>query len=72
MRKETKYGGGKSFVEFGIYEVYYTNGEPTGWTQDRMEPHGETLDELKEDLKWFQAALTKPVLDFDHEPKEDN
>ena len=32
---------------------------------DAMEPHGEKLDELLEDMKHFQSALAKPVLDYD-------
>ena len=46
---------------YGIYEVY-TN--PKGWTEDRVEPHGETLEELKADYKMMGEAFKLPVLDY--------
>lgn len=58
----------KQYVESGItqysiHEVYYDeDGEIKGWTADPVEPHGETLVELKEDLTCFIKALEKPVL----------
>lgn len=49
---------------YGIHEVYYSDGKPSMCTVDAMDPHGETIDELKCDLKYFLTALTKPVLDY--------
>jgi len=63
IRKELEYDC-ETFVTFGIYEVYYTEGKPTACTVEMMKPHGETLDELKQDLERFQKALEHPVLDF--------
>ena len=56
---------GEKHVTFGIHEVYYRNGEPSMTTVDPMKPQGETLDELKEDVQHFLAALDKPVLNFE-------
>lgn len=56
---------GEKWVQFGIHEVYYSDGKPSMCSVDPMEPHGETLDELLEDMKHFQSALDKPVLDYD-------
>jgi len=51
---------------FAIHEVYYDeNGKPTMCTKEPVEPFGESLDELKEDMQWFLAALDKPVLNFE-------
>tara|TARA_R110002096_G_scaffold359594_1_gene552501 strand:- start:1449 stop:1727 length:279 start_codon:yes stop_codon:yes gene_type:complete len=72
IRKETDHSSGK-YVTFGIYEVYYTEGKPTACTMEMMSPHGETLDELKQDIEWYQLALSKPVLDFDKDfPQEES
>ncbi|WDP89309.1 MAG: hypothetical protein HUN04_06035 [Desulfobacter sp.] len=47
----------------GIHEVYYNEeGAIDSWTQGPMDPHGETLAELKADLEHFAEALEKPVL----------
>lgn len=46
---------------FRIYEVYT---EPAGlsWTEEAMEPMGETLDDLRSDLEARLKALDEPVL----------
>ncbi len=55
----------------GIHEAYCDDeGRVSAITDDRMEPHGETLDELRQDLAWMAAALDKPVLDFDKIPED--
>jgi len=56
---------GQKYVRFGIHEVYYTDGKPSMCTVDSMDPHGETFEELKQDLKYHQLALTKPVLNYE-------
>lgn len=51
---------------FGIYEVYYDeDGEISTWTVAAVEPRGETVAELKEDLMHMQQALDAPVLKWD-------
>lgn len=48
-----------------IYEVYYDDdGNPGAFTEDPVSPFGESLEELKEDLKHFSDALSLPVLDY--------
>ena len=65
--------------DFAIYEVYYNdNGKPFAFTDEPCRPWGESLDELKTDMKYFQEALSAPVLDSQdlekqckkNEPKE--
>lgn len=64
VRKTYKIGD--EFVHrYGIHEVYYRDGKPAMCTVDAMDPHGETIEGLKQDLERFQKALEKPVLDFD-------
>lgn len=46
-----------------IYEVYYTNdGRKDAFSLEPMYPYGDTLDELRSDLEYMQAALDKPIL----------
>lgn len=48
---------------FYIHEVYYNdNGDITAISEDPMHPHGETLEELKNDMEYFLQALSRPVL----------
>ena len=55
---------------YGIYEVYYDkNGKPNAWSQDPMEPYGESLEELKDDLKRMMTAFEKPLFDYEKEKK---
>lgn len=47
---------------FRIHEVY-TDADPgLTWTEEAMEPMGETLDELRSDLEAMLRALDEPVL----------
>jgi hypothetical protein len=49
---------------FAIYEVYYgDDGRPKARTENPAHPAGETLEELAEDLTYYQAALQQPVLE---------
>ncbi len=64
LRKERENAGVK-WVTFCVHEVYYTDSKPTMCSEDEMAPHGETLDELKEDMERFQQAFTKPVLNYE-------
>jgi hypothetical protein len=55
---------------YGIHEVYYDeDGKTEGWTMDPVNPQGETLDELKEELVSMVEATLEPVLDYDGEPE---
>lgn len=48
---------------FRIHEVYYNDaGEITAISEDPIVPEGETLEELKDDLEYYFAALKNPVL----------
>jgi hypothetical protein len=52
--------GTTRYYSFGIYEVYT---KPKGWTEDPIEPHGETLDELRRDYEAMSGAFKLPALD---------
>ena len=48
---------------YEIYEVYYSKkGKIKGWTENSVSPYGETKQELKKELKYFQNALKYPIL----------
>ena len=51
----------------GIHEAYYHDheSEPFTITEERMDPHGETLEELRSDLANMLKALDAPVLEYD-------
>jgi len=56
---------------YEIREVYYHKGEPKATTQGTAGCWGESLEELKQDLKLIEEALNKPVLKeeiFDTDP----
>jgi len=51
---------------FAIHEVYYNDkGDITAISEDPMHPQGETLKELKNDMKYFLQAFNRPVLKKD-------
>ena len=51
---------------YGIYEWYKgITGKGNGWTEDTMEPHGDTLEELKSDYEYMAEAFKYPVLDHE-------
>ncbi|MEZ4708191.1 MAG: hypothetical protein R3A44_13350 [Caldilineaceae bacterium] len=49
--------------DYVIREVFYNEDDKIlGCTEDAVEPFGQTLEELAEQIAWFQAALKMPVL----------
>ncbi len=64
IRKEREHNEHK-WIVFGIHEVYYSDGKPVMVSENPQDPHGETLEELKQDLEWYQLALTKPTLNYE-------
>lgn len=60
--------------DYIIREVFYDEqGGILGCTADAVEPIGRSLDDLAEDIRSFQAALTLPILtlaDMPPTPKE--
>jgi len=54
--------------EYAIFEVYYDKrGKPEMMSFDPIAPHGETVDELKDDLDRMIEAFGRPVFE---PPKE--
>lgn len=48
---------------YHIHEVYYSDdGIIESWSESAVEPMGETVDELREDIRFFIKAFQKPVL----------
>ena len=61
MRRKIK---GEYF--YGIHEVHFDTPEKIeGWTEEEMAPCGDSLNELKDAVKFFRKALDEPVLDYE-------
>ncbi|TAL43904.1 MAG: hypothetical protein EPN89_14955 [Methylovulum sp.] len=51
-------------VSFQIHEVYYDeSGAIKGWTEKPVQPSGESIGELREDIGYFLTAFRKDVLE---------
>ena len=50
-------------IHFAIYEVYHNGEKELSWTVDHKAPVGNTLKELKADLKEMLKALDRPILE---------
>lgn len=51
---------------YTIYEVYYDEQDNIQFvTENPVNPHGETIIGLKNDLKYMRKALNLPILDMD-------
>lgn len=50
------------FLWFAVYEVY-SNGGKLSWTVDHKAPIGDSVDELRADLKMMLKACDRPVLE---------
>jgi len=50
--------------EFGFIEVYSDdNGKIDSWSLDFMNPQGDTIRDLEDDLERMARALNKPTLE---------
>jgi hypothetical protein len=58
-------------VIYAIHEAYYDDNKKV-WaiTEEGVDAHGETMEELKQSLEWMQKALEAPILDYDKIPEE--
>lgn len=56
---------GPPYVYYEIHEVYYDEQGMMGMTQEPINPHGESLEDLKWVLEKMLASLEKPVIDYD-------
>lgn len=51
---------------YGIHEAYYDDeGRIISISVEPMDPHGDTPEELAEDMKYMALALEKPILDYE-------
>ena len=61
------------FEKDGIYtirETIYRENKIVAWTEDAIEPLGESLEELKEHYKQMAEAFEQPVLEDKDETAE--
>lgn len=49
---------------YAIHEAYYDGDKPTSITEESVNPHGETLEELKLDVVYYLKALELPLLEY--------
>lgn len=66
IMKRTHQIGEVSEVEYGMYEVYYTEDDvPDGWSTEPINMTSEDLVGFKTLMEKYQMALDKPVLDYE-------
>jgi hypothetical protein len=46
------------------YLYYADNGSIEHWTEDPVQPFGETTEELREDIRFFLQAFRRPILEW--------
>ena len=64
IRRVRNPNGNEEETFHALHEVYYDEQDRIkGWTKDAMAPIGETVEELRAELRMFTAALDKPVLE---------
>ena len=63
LTKEYK-GCNEIEVQYGVHEVFYTNGVPDMCTMNPVEVVGDNIKDLKQTLRWMRKALRQPVLDY--------
>lgn len=52
-------------ISYQIHEVYYAdNGSIEHWTEDPVQPFGETAEELREEIRFFLQAFRRPILEW--------
>ncbi|MDY6938808.1 MAG: hypothetical protein SWY16_14180 [Cyanobacteriota bacterium] len=57
--------------DYIIREVFYSEtGSILGCTENAVEPWGESLEELTQNIEWFQEALALPVLTLADLPEQ--
>jgi len=52
---------------YAIHQVHYDSTHLTvkGWSKETCHPQGETIEELKRDIKMMEIACEKEVLKYD-------
>ena len=52
-------------ISYQVHEVYYAdNGSIEHWTEDPVQPFGETAEELREEIRFFLQAFRRPILEL--------
>ena len=55
----------EQYDSYQLYEVYYDDdGKIEGMTENALQPYGESVEELQNDLEYMMEALKQPVLDM--------
>lgn len=66
LRRVSKVGNDYEDISHAIHEVFYDkHGQPDSATAYPVYPHGETVDDMLDDIDRYMEALKKPVLDYD-------
>jgi len=61
----------KGHVSYQVHEVYYrSDGMIERWTENPINPAGETPEELKQDFSRQLLAFESPILDYDQLSRE--
>lgn len=55
----------ENYVSYGVYEVYYKDGEPFSCSEEPNYVFGDSLEDLQEVLSMMMDALGRPVLDYE-------
>lgn len=66
MRRSYTTPSGEQEVSFTIHEAYYpaVGEKADSITKEPVDPHGETIEELRESLERMLRALNHPVLEY--------
>lgn len=60
-----KHDSDSDTVSYQIHEVYYADdGSIEQWTEDPVQPFGETAEELREEIRFFLQAFRRPILEW--------
>lgn len=52
-------------VSYQVHEVYYDDeGNVESWTENPVEPYGETAEALREEIRYFLQAFRRPILEL--------
>jgi len=64
LRRVHKLPDGKLYEQFGIYEVYYSDGQPDMCSVKPERVICESVEELKETLQRMKTAFDKSILEY--------
>ena len=63
--RTTVQDGDETFNSYAVHEAYYGEGGQLGWTEAPVAPVGESLEELRKELRQMEIALEYDIIDGD-------